>query len=66
MTANGRVVPGLMLTVSETARALRVSPTTVKKLIHDEKLISVRIGRSRRVREADLRAYVNDLDGGQQ
>lgn len=38
-----------LLTITETARALRVSPTTVRRLIGSGRLAKVQIGRSVRV-----------------
>lgn len=53
--------PTLMLTVDETAKELRVSRSYAKKLIAAGTVPSVSIGRSRRVRSADLAAYVAGL-----
>lgn len=46
------------LTVAEVADELRVSKMTVYRLVNDRELPSVRIGRSVRVRRADLDAYL--------
>lgn len=47
-----------LLTVAEVAAELRVSKMTVYRLTNDRELPSVRIGRSVRVRRADLDAYL--------
>ena len=46
------------LTVPEIADELRVSKMTVYRLVNDRELPSVRIGRSVRVRRADLDHYI--------
>lgn len=50
-----------MLTPEEVADALGVGRSTVYDLMRLKILPSVRIGRSRRVRVEDLRAYVGTL-----
>jgi len=52
------VIHAHYLTVSEVARALRVSTMTVYRLINTGKLPAVRIGRSFRLREDDLGRYL--------
>jgi excisionase family DNA binding protein len=47
-----------LLTVAEVAEMLRVSTMTVYRLIRTGELPAVRIGRSYRVREPDLEAYL--------
>jgi excisionase family DNA binding protein len=47
-----------VLTVAEIASRLRVSKMTVYRLIHDGSLQHVRVGRSYRVSERVLRAYL--------
>lgn len=46
------------LTVPEIAAELRVSKMTVYRLVNDRELPSIRIGRSVRVRRADLDHYL--------
>jgi excisionase family DNA binding protein len=47
-----------LLTVSEVADLFRVSSMTVYRLIRNGELPAVRVGRSYRVREDDLQAYL--------
>lgn len=56
-----RAVPDIMLTVPETARALRCGVTKVRELIKSGAIPSVRIGGLRRVRFTDLEDYVRNL-----
>jgi excisionase family DNA binding protein len=60
MTA--RSASELMLTVDETATALRISKSYAKKLIAAGVVPSVRVGRCRRVRADDLGAYIARLE----
>lgn len=46
------------LTVPEIAVELRVSKMTIYRLVHDGTLPSVRVGRSFRVKQSDLDAYL--------
>jgi excisionase family DNA binding protein len=48
------------MTVSEVASSLRVSTMTVYRLINSGELPAARIGRSFRVRTADLEHFVAD------
>lgn len=48
-----------LLTVPEVADELRVSTRTAWTLVLEERLPSLRIGKSRRVRRADLLAYID-------
>ena len=48
-----------LLTVGEVATALRVSPMTIYRLIHGGELGAVRVGKSYRIRESDLEAYLS-------
>lgn len=63
MTAT-RELPELMLTVGETATVLRVGETTVRALIKSGELESVLVTGCRRIRRADLEAYVASLPVG--
>lgn len=51
----------LLLTVSEAARRLGVGRTLMYELISTGQVASVRVGRLRRIRPADLEAYANSL-----
>lgn len=53
----GMTAPRL-LTVAEVADLFRVSSMTVYRLIRNGELAAVRVGRSYRVREQDLQAYL--------
>ena len=54
-------VPRMLLTVEQAARLLGVGRTTMFALIRDGDLATVQIGRLRRIRPADLAAYVDQL-----
>jgi len=49
-----------LMTVADTAATLRVSTKTVRRLIWDRRIPSVRIGRAVRVRETDLVRIINE------
>jgi len=51
----------LLLTPVQAAQALGVGRSTVYELMREQTLPSVRIGSARRVRVADLEAYVAGL-----
>lgn len=48
------------VTVAEVAGQLRVSNMTVYRLIQSGQLAAVRVGRSYRIREADIDRYLAD------
>jgi excisionase family DNA binding protein len=54
------------LTVSEVAKHLRVSNMTVYRLVNSGQLAAVRIGRGYRIREEDVRKYLEQryMDAG--
>lgn len=54
------------LTVSEVARHLRVSNMTVYRLVNSGQLAAVRVGRGYRIREDDVRKYLQKryMDAG--
>jgi excisionase family DNA binding protein len=54
------------LTVSEVARHLRVSNMTVYRLVNSGQLPAVRVGRGYRIREGDVRKYLEQryMDAG--
>lgn len=51
-------VMGNFFTVTEVARQLRVSNMTVYRLINSGQLGAIRVGRSYRLREDDVRRYL--------
>lgn len=57
---------GRFLTVAEVARQLRVSNMTVYRIIKSGHLAAVRVGRGYRIREDDLRRYLEQryMDAG--
>jgi excisionase family DNA binding protein len=57
---------GSFLTVSEVARGLRVSNMTVYRLVNSGQLDAFRVGRSYRIKEEDVRRYVDQryMDAG--
>jgi excisionase family DNA binding protein len=57
---------GRFLTVAEIARRLRVSNMTVYRLVKSGQLPAVRVGRGIRVREDDVRRYLEQryMDAG--
>lgn len=56
----------ILITVDEAARRLSIGRSHVYAQMQRGLLRSVRIGRSRRILEHDLDAFVNELIGGQQ
>ena len=59
-------VMGRFLTVAEVARELRVSNMTVYRLVKSGQLAAVRVGRGYRIREEDIRRYLQQryMDAG--
>ena len=59
-------VTGRFLTVVEVARRLRVSNMTVYRIIKSGHLAAVRVGRGYRIREDDVRKYLDQryMDAG--
>ena len=47
-----------LLTIPETAKFLRLQPSTVRAWIHQRKIAFVKIGRLVRIRRADAEAYI--------
>lgn len=64
-TSNPQVL-GRFFTVAEVARQLRVSNMTVYRLIKSGQLPAVRVGRGYRIRDEDVRKYLNEryMDAG--
>jgi excisionase family DNA binding protein len=56
--AEGRLAGVRFLTVAEVATLMRVSKMTVYRLVHSEDLTAVRVGRSFRVPEHAVDAYL--------
>lgn len=54
-------VAGAMLTAAQVAERLHLAKSTVYRLIESGALPSVRIGRARRVREADLASWAGHV-----
>ncbi len=48
-----------LLTVREVAQVMRVSNMTVYRLIHAGELVATRVGRSYRIWEDDVHAYLS-------
>ncbi len=57
----GDHVPKLLLRVGEAAEALSLSRAKVYELINSGSLLSVRVDGARRIKAADLEAFVNSL-----
>jgi excisionase family DNA binding protein len=51
-----------LVSMLEAAARLRVGRTTMKRLIREKRIESVRIGRMRRVVVASIRKYIKDLE----
>ena len=49
---------GRLMTVAEVAAVMRVSRMTVYRLVHDDAIASVKVGRSYRVPERAVNAYL--------
>jgi excisionase family DNA binding protein len=62
----GSPLSGRFVTVAEVARALRVSNMTVYRLVNSGQLPAVRVGRGYRIRDEDVRRYLQQryLDTG--
>ena len=61
-------VTGALLTVAEVAAGMRVSNMTVYRLIKSGELPAVRVGKGYRIREAELRRFLEErsvqVEGG--
>ena len=53
--------PSLLLTVEQAAHLLGVGRTLMYELLRTGQVTSVRVGRLRRIRPADLAAYAEEL-----
>ncbi len=58
--SEGRLAEVKFLTVAEVAELMRVSKMTVYRLVHSGELTAVRVGRSFRVPEHAVHAYLKD------
>jgi excisionase family DNA binding protein len=65
-TADPQSFAGRFATVGEVARQLRVSNMTVYRLVKGGDLPAVRVGRGYRIRESDVRRYLEQryMDAG--
>ncbi len=61
-TATGGAEVERLLSLNEVTEILGVSRRTVKSLVHEGDLTSVKIRRRRLVRPRDLRVYIDALD----
>ena len=66
--SHGNIGDVRFLTVAEVAEIMRVSKMTVYRLVHNAELPAVRVGRSFRVPEAAVDAYLRGsyIEPGQQ
>lgn len=55
---HGDLSEATFLTIAEVAAMMRVSKMTVYRLVHNEELPALRVGRSFRVREDDVNDYL--------
>lgn len=58
MENSGDISGAKFLTIAEVAGMMRVSKMTVYRLVHNGELPAVRVGRSFRVTEKDVNAYL--------
>jgi excisionase family DNA binding protein len=65
-TTTSSVLSARFVTVAEVARQLRVSNMTVYRLVKSGQLPAVRVGRGYRIREDDVRKYLDQryMDAG--
>ena len=65
-TPTSPLLSARFVTVSEVARQLRVSNMTVYRLVKSGQLPAVRVGRGYRIREDDVRKYLDQryMDAG--
>jgi excisionase family DNA binding protein len=56
----GRLADVKFLTVAEVATLMRVSKMTVYRLVHSDELAAVRVGRSFRIPEHAIDAYLSE------
>ena len=64
--ANAPLIAGRLVTVAEVARQLRVSNMTVYRIVKSGQLPAMRVGRGYRIREEDVRRYLEQryMDAG--
>ncbi len=58
LAAVGRLAGARFMTVAEVAEVMRVSRMTVYRMVHDQTIASVRVGRSFRVPESAVHDYL--------
>jgi len=58
--AKRRFLEGDLLTVREVAETMRVSNMTVYRLIKSGQLAAIRVGKSYRIREADVSRFLSE------
>ncbi|MET8698266.1 helix-turn-helix domain-containing protein [Kitasatospora sp. NPDC004723] len=58
MTVPATTIRPVLLTAEEVAEMLRIGRSTVYLLLANKELTSIKIGRSRRIRPADVEAYI--------
>ncbi|MFG2903953.1 helix-turn-helix domain-containing protein [Kitasatospora sp. NPDC048286] len=58
MTVPATTIHPVLLTAEEAAKMLRIGRSTLYQLLAERELASIKIGRSRRIRPADVEAYI--------
>ncbi|MER6298580.1 helix-turn-helix domain-containing protein [Kitasatospora sp. NPDC001539] len=58
MTMPAAAIRPVLLTAEEAAKMLRIGRSTLYQLLAEKELTSIKIGRSRRIRPADIEAYI--------
>lgn len=56
--------PVVYMTVAEVAARLRVSKMTIYRLVHAEELAAIRAGRSIRIPDTGVAAYLRSVENG--
>ncbi|MCX4754284.1 helix-turn-helix domain-containing protein [Kitasatospora purpeofusca] len=58
MTVPTATIQPVLLTAEDVAKMMRIGRSTVYELLSGGELASIKIGRSRRIRPADVHAYI--------
>ncbi|MFD9692474.1 helix-turn-helix domain-containing protein [Kitasatospora sp. NPDC059088] len=58
MTVPATTIRPVLLTAEEAAKMLHIGRSTLYQLLAEKELTSIKIGRSRRIRPADVEAYI--------